>query len=112
QITSDQISIFMERLRCLLERQTVGNAPKYANNSVGESARVGRGPAEFTSAGRGGACRPHETRLERRSVKPIGVLACPADCARSRDAPGSVAFGTLAFIDYRRGRRTRNVEPT
>src|SRR5690606_663997 len=59
----------------VLERQTVRNAPRYAENCVGQSARVGRGPAEFTSAGRGGACRPYETRLERRSVKPIGVLA-------------------------------------
>src|SRR5690606_19450158 len=58
----------------VLERRTGGNAPKNAENSVGQSARVGRGPAEFTSAGRGGACRPSETRLERRSVKPIGVL--------------------------------------
>src|SRR5690606_30860521 len=58
-----------------LERQAVGNAPRYAENCVGQSARVGRGPAEFTSAGTGGACRPYETRLERRSVKPIGVLA-------------------------------------
>src|SRR5690606_38576392 len=57
------------------ERQTVRSAPRYAENCVGQSARVGRGPAEFTSAGRGGACRPDETRLERRSVKPIGVLA-------------------------------------
>ena len=69
-----------------LERQTVRNAPRYAESCVGQSARVGRGPAEFTSAGRGGACRPYETRLERRSVKPIGVLgsssvvrgACPS----------------------------------
>ena len=58
-----------------LERQTVRNAPRYAENCVGQSARVGRGPAEFTSAGRAGACRPYETRLEYRSVKPIGVLA-------------------------------------
>src|SRR5690606_4107349 len=58
-----------------LERQTVRNAPRYAENCVGQSARVGRGTAEFTSAGRGGACRPYETRLERRAVKPIGVLA-------------------------------------
>src|SRR5690606_18330038 len=55
-----------------LERQTVRNAPSYAENCVGQSARVGRGPAEFTSAGRGGACRPYE---KRRAVKPIGVLA-------------------------------------
>src|SRR5690606_32487282 len=60
-----------------LERQTVRNAPRYAENCVGQSARVGRGTAEFTSAGRGGACRPDETRLERRSVKPIGVLGSP-----------------------------------
>src|SRR5690606_35977509 len=57
------------------ERQTVRDAPKYAENSIGRSARVGRGAAEFTSAGRGGACRPYETRPERRPVKPIGVLA-------------------------------------
>src|SRR5690606_34836784 len=57
----------------VLERQTVRNAPRYAENCVGQSARVGRGPAEFTSAGRGGASRPYETRLERRSVEPIGV---------------------------------------
>jgi hypothetical protein len=32
------------------------------------------GSAEFTSAEGGGACRPQGTRLERRVVKPIGVL--------------------------------------
>src|SRR5690606_15125466 len=57
-----------------LERQMANNAPKYAENSVGQSARVGRGPAELTSAARGGASRPYKTRLERRSVKLIGVL--------------------------------------
>src|SRR5690606_13560660 len=54
--------------RGALERQTGRNAPRDAENCVGQSARVGRGPAEFTSAGRGGACRPDETRLERRAA--------------------------------------------
>src|SRR5690606_41839496 len=31
------------------ERQTVGNAPRSAANSVDQSARLGTGPAEFTS---------------------------------------------------------------
>src|SRR5690606_22047440 len=31
-----------------LERQTVRNAPKYADDSAAQSARVGRGTAEFT----------------------------------------------------------------
>src|SRR5690606_14706958 len=34
-----------------LERRTVGDAPKYAETSVGRSARVGRGPAEINWAG-------------------------------------------------------------
>src|SRR5690606_19478463 len=69
----------------VLERQTVRNAPRYAENCVGQSARVGRGPAEFTSAGRGGACRPDDTTPERRSGRTIGVLANQQP-GRARDA--------------------------
>lgn len=45
-----------------LERRTVRNAPPHTEDSVEPSARVGKGPAGFPSAGRGGARRPSETR--------------------------------------------------
>src|SRR5690606_11418337 len=85
----------------LLERQTVRNAPRYAETASdrvpawggappSSPRRGGAAPAAPTkldklraagiiakTAGRGGACRPYETRLERRSVKPIGVLERP-----------------------------------
>ncbi len=57
-----------------LARRTAGNAPNPAEGSAEQSARVGRRPAEFTSAARSGACRPREARRERRSAKQIGVL--------------------------------------
>src|SRR5690606_28165523 len=81
--------------RARLERQTVRNAPRYAENCVGQSARVGRGPAEFTSAGRGGACRPYETRLERlpSRLAPLvsaGLLAASALGARNAEAAREV----------------------
>jgi hypothetical protein len=40
------------------ERQMVRNLPKFAENLDEKGERVGWGPAEFISAGRGGACRP------------------------------------------------------
>jgi putative membrane protein len=43
---------------------------------------VGWGPGGFIPTGRGGACRPAETRLEHQSAKLIGVLgARPASAA-------------------------------
>src|SRR5690606_39261918 len=44
-----------------LRRQTDRDAPKHAEGSAEPSARVRRASAEFTSAGRGGACRQPRT---------------------------------------------------
>src|SRR5690606_6247184 len=67
------------------------------------------GAAEFTSAGRGGACRPYETRLERRSVKPLGVLVRLFELGVDHAALLRLA-GTAAGRAVRRaraGRRSR-----
>src|SRR5690606_24979212 len=68
-----------------LERQTARNAPKHAENSVGQSARVGEGPRRihFDSLRRGGAAR---AALRNKARTPISQ----AD-RRSRKR-GSIAF--------------------
>src|SRR5690606_7777157 len=88
----------LQKLRVGLARRMVRNAPRYAENCVGQSARGGRGTAEFTSAGRGGACRPYETRLERRSVKPI----TPPSSQRGAQAPLRRSESGGARPSYRR----------
>src|SRR5690606_38125831 len=104
------------------ERQTIGNAPTRAEDGVERSARVGR-PRRIRLGGDGGACRPCETRPERRSVKRSGVLGCSKSrlrwtlglAARRRGAaraPGGAlpparcaVFRSLARTRRRRGRR-------
>src|SRR5690606_24169938 len=80
----------------------------YAENCVGQSARVGRGPAEFTPAGRDGACRPYETRLERRNSgsAPSAEVGEHARRGFTRDVPalGERGGDDLDLVALRAGR--------
>jgi type VI secretion system VasD/TssJ family lipoprotein len=81
------------------ERQTVRNAPRPAEDSDALRRRVGRGPDEFTSAGRGGACRPYKTRLERRAVQLIGVLGALGACSSAPPPAAKAAPQRCPAVD-------------
>jgi hypothetical protein len=68
------VEVEMSGRRLLPERQAVWNVQRFAEDWDEKSDRVGEGFAEFTSAERGGACRPHKRSRERRAVELIGVL--------------------------------------
>src|SRR5690606_32058778 len=99
-----------------LERRTVGNAPKYAENSVAQSARVGRGPAELTLVHLGGEGRrepPLRERLaEAESSAGLGVGVAHAEdrgVARLRNAhdPADAIPAALGRSGAPRGDRKR-----
>ena len=94
--TPPQSTAYSCRERALLGRKRL-NLANFCE-SAPANCRVGGGSDELASAEGGGACRPHD-RLERRTVKLVGVLGATSASCRCVARCQSVSSGSMSTID-------------